>query len=74
MEAIEQEVVDVIVPMSVIGRSGDWIMAQYFLSIIGETYIYNTRTKELYLGYSEPEEAYFDWQELTGEKKDEEDE
>lgn len=66
---LESSTLEVIVPMHVFARHGDWALCQYSQDSWAQSFIYNTRKKEVYAGYPslDDDDLIDDWYNLTGE-------
>lgn len=66
---LESNTLEVIVPMHVFARHGDWALCQYSQDAWAQSFIYNTRKKEVYAGYPslDDDDLIDDWYNLTGE-------
>jgi hypothetical protein len=69
---IESGMLHVTLPMHVSARHGDWALCQYLNDPCTQSFIYNTRSRELYSGYPslDDDDLIDDWYALTGEGGD----
>ncbi len=68
MKLLEDSKIDIIVPMHVFARHGDWVLCQFTQDSWSESFIYNSRKREVYSGYPslEDDDLIDDWYNLTG--------